>query len=149
MSRYWFVAAAAVLAWCAPAVAQAPLRMSVYAVAGDVEQYLMSPEGRERVAALMKDLNISGIFLEGRRGDSHVPPERMKPVRDFFLAKGFRVAGGIATVPGERWGTRQKGPYAWLSYQSAKTPRRNPNRRAAAGIGVSTAATCWWACCAR
>jgi hypothetical protein len=76
------------------------------------------------VAAALKDLNITGIFLEGRRGDSYVSPAQMKPVRDFFLAKGFRVAGGIATVPGHEFGTRQNGPYGWLNYQSEKTQRQ-------------------------
>jgi hypothetical protein len=124
MKAFWLgmVAAAFALGGCA--AAQEPLRMSVYATAGDVQQNLMTPEGRERVAAALKDLNITGIFLEGRRGDSYVSPEQMKPVRDFFLARGFRVSGGIATVPGREWGTRQNGPYGWLNYQSAKTQRQ-------------------------
>lgn len=124
MKRHWFCFAALALALCAPAAAQTPLRMSVYATAGDVMHSLSTPEGREKVAAALKDLNITGIFLEGRRGDNYVSPVQMKPVRDFFLAKGFRVAGGIATVPDREFGTRQNGPYGWLNYQSAKTQRQ-------------------------
>lgn len=123
MKRQWLYLVSIAMALCATAFAQAPLRMSVYATAGDVLHSLATPDGREQVAAKLKELNITGIFLEGRRGDSHVTPEQMKPIRDFFVAKGFRVAGGIATVPGREWGTRQNGPYGWLNYQSAKTQR--------------------------
>jgi hypothetical protein len=114
MKAFWLgmVAAAFALGGCA--AAQEPLRMSVYATAGDVQQNLMTPEGRERVAAALKDLNITGIFLEGRRGDSYVSPEQMKPVRDFFLARGFRVSVASLRARGREWGHGIHGPYGWL-----------------------------------
>lgn len=175
MQRHWLSPFLLALAACAPAAAQTPLRMSVYATAGDVTHSLSTPEGRGQVAAALKNLNITGIFLEGRRGDSYVSPAQMKPVHDFFRAQGFRVAGGIATVPGKEFGTRQNGPYGWLNYQSAKTQRQlaeffretqasstrssltistapktlrpNPTRRAARAPGASTVEICWSACC--
>ncbi len=124
MKRHWFGWAVVLLACCATAAAQTPLRMSVYATADDVLHSLSTDERREQVAAKLTDLNITGIFLEGRRGDTYVSAAQMKPVRDFFRAKGFRVSGGIASVPGREWGTRQNGPYGWLNYQSARSQQQ-------------------------
>ncbi len=116
---------AILLTLIAPAIEAAakPLQMSVFAVAGDVKHYLSTPEGRQQAAATFHKLHITGIFLEGRRGDDYVSAAEMKPIRDFFVAHGFRVSGGIASVPGKTWGVRQNGPYGWLNYQAEKTQR--------------------------
>jgi hypothetical protein len=113
----WLIAAA-----CACA-AEPPLQMSVFAVADDVLKYLTTPGGRDQAAAVLRDLHITGIFLEGRRGDTHVPPETMRPIRDYFLAKGFRVSGGIATVPGRQFAVREDGKLGWINYQDPKSQR--------------------------
>lgn len=114
---------ALILSLAAPVPAAKPLQMSVYATAGGVRRYLSTPEGREEAARRFKKLHITGIFLEGRRGGEYVPPDQLRSNRDFFHAQGFRVLGGIATVPGKQWGVRQKGPYSWLNFQDEKTQR--------------------------
>ncbi|MBI4584953.1 MAG: hypothetical protein HY717_13150 [Planctomycetes bacterium] len=101
----------------------APLQISVYATAGDVQRHLATPEDREIVARILQPLRISRLFLEGRRGDEHVAPELLRIVRDFFAARGLRCAGGIATVPGRNFGARQSGGLSWLNWESAKTQR--------------------------
>ena len=87
--------------------ANEPLRVSVYATAGDVLRHLTSAEHRGKVIAALKPLQVSRVFLEGRRGDEYVPPSTMVEVRDFLAAQGIRSAGGIATVPGGSFGVRQ------------------------------------------
>ena len=105
----------------AAAAGHAELRVSVYATAGGIHRYLSTPEGRGRAEAALKRLSVSRIFLEGRRGDEYVPPDKLREVRDFFTARGFAVAGGIATVPGKTFGVRQNGGLGWLNWQNQKT----------------------------
>lgn len=95
--------------------------VSVYATAGDVLQHLATAEQRARTAAVLAPLRVDRLFLEGRRGDEYVPPDLLREVRDDFQARGVRCAGGIATVPGSRFGTRQDSALGWLNWQSAKT----------------------------
>ncbi len=109
------------MALCGLAVSAEPLRVSVYATAGDVVRYLKTEEGRTKTAAAMKGLGISRIFLEGRRGDEYVDPATLKEVRDWMTGHGFAVAGGIATVPGKSFGVKQNEGLSWLNWQSAKT----------------------------
>lgn len=52
------------------AMAAEPLRVSVYATAGDTGRYLSSEDGRVKAAAAMKRLGVSRVILEGRRGMS-------------------------------------------------------------------------------
>ena len=113
--------------------AEAPLKLSVYATAGDVLRYLAPPEQRLKVPAVLQALTISRVFLEGRRGDEHVPPTTLREVRDFLESRGFRGAGGIATVPGEHFGARQNGGLGWLNWESEQT------RRDVAGFFTETA----------
>jgi hypothetical protein len=120
-----------VFAFCLPALllgrpvlaAQEVLRLSVYATAGDVGQHLVTPEGREKVVRVLEPLPVGRLFLEGRRGDEHVAPGQLREVRDFFGARGISCAGGIATVPGSTFGTRQNGGLGWLNWESDQTRR--------------------------
>lgn len=99
----------------------APVQISVYATAGDVQRHLATPADREKVARLLEPLRVSRVFLEGRRGDEYVPPELLRAVRDFFAPRGVACAGGIATVPGRTFGVRQTGGLSWLNWEDAKT----------------------------
>ncbi|MBI2924267.1 MAG: hypothetical protein HYY24_01020 [Verrucomicrobia bacterium] len=99
------------------------LGLSVYATAGDVERHLATPAGRDKALAILQGLKISRLFLEGRRGDEYVSPARLAEVRDFFAAQGIAASGGIATVPGSQFGTRQNAPLGWLNWESEKTRR--------------------------
>ena len=100
-----------------------PLRLSVYATAGDVQHYLARAEGRERVLPVLQRMQVTRIFLEGRRGDEYVPPRTLVAARDFFAAHGIHASGGIATVPGSGFGTSQNGGLGWLNWESDKTRR--------------------------
>jgi len=107
---------------CACSVAASErLRISVYCTAGEVQQILATPDGKERVLRAIKPLAVSRLFLEGRRGDEYVPPEQLRELRDFFAAKGIPCSGGIATVPGATFGVRQTGGLDWLNWESPKT----------------------------
>ena len=104
-------------------VAAAPdeLRVSVYCTASEVQQILATPDGKERVLRALQPLKVSRLFLEGRRGDEYVPPAQLRELRDFFAVKGIQCSGGIATVPGEKFGVRQTGGLDWLNWESPKT----------------------------
>jgi hypothetical protein len=97
------------------------LRLSVYATAGDIQRHLASPAGRQKVEAALRRLRVTRLFLEGRRGDEYVPPALLRELREHFGRQGIETAGGIATVPGARFGERQVGPLGWLNWESAKT----------------------------
>jgi len=114
------VSAAFLLFW-APPVAEPGLKFSVYATAGDVSRYLVDTAQRDRAEAAMRRLKISRIFLEGRRGDEYVAPEQLRMLRQYFEGRGMEVTGGIATVPGKVFGTRQNEKLGWLNWESATT----------------------------
>ena len=101
--------------------AASDLQISVYCTAGEVQQILATPDGKERVLRAIRPLKVSRLFLEGRRGDEYVPPAQLRELRDFFANKGIQCSGGIATVPGEKFGVRQTGGLAWLNWESPKT----------------------------
>jgi hypothetical protein len=82
---------------------------------------MAAPEGRQRVLRTIQPLEVSRLFLEGRRGDSYVSPSQLREIRDFFTAHGIHCSGGIATVPGANFGTRQTGGLDWLNWESPKT----------------------------
>lgn len=105
------------------APAPQPLIVSVYATATDVLQHLAPTGVRAGTLARLRDLQVTRVFLEGRRGDEYVPPATLAAVRDFLAASGIRTAGGIATVPGADFGTRQDGPLGWLNWEAPRTRR--------------------------
>ncbi len=117
MRGLWLLCASMV---CAHA-AEPALRISVYATAGGIQKYLAAPEGRQRVESALRRLRVSRIFLEGRRGDEYVPPALLRELRQYFGERGIETTGGIATVPGQRFGTRQVGALGWLNWESART----------------------------
>lgn len=101
----------------------APLAISVYATAGDVVQHLASDEARRRVVDRLRALRVTRVFLEGRRGDEYVNPQQLAQVRADLEGLGLKCSGGIATVPGQSFGTRQVGDLGWLNWESEKTRR--------------------------
>ncbi|MBL9128221.1 MAG: hypothetical protein JNL97_11260, partial [Verrucomicrobiales bacterium] len=96
-------------------------RIGVYATAGDILHHLATPADRERTMSKLLRLDVSRVFLEGRRGDEYVAPGVLAEVRDFFRARNVETTGGIATVPGNAFGTRQVGPLGWLNWESPRT----------------------------
>lgn len=99
------------------------LRLSIYATAGDVLRFLATPEQRSNTLNRLRPLPVSRIFLEGRRGDTYVPPNVLVQVRDALEAEGIHCSGGIATVPGQHFGIRQNGGLSWLNWEAEKTRR--------------------------
>jgi hypothetical protein len=99
----------------------ADVRISVYVTAGDVQRYLAPSGGPERVESALRALGVTRIFLEGRRGDEYVAPPLLWSLREYFEQRGIDTAGGIATVPGEHFATRQEGGLSWLNWENAKT----------------------------
>lgn len=99
------------------------LGVSVYATADDVVQHLAPAERREVALARLRQLQVSRVFLEGRRGDEHVPPATLEAVRDWLAGAGIRSSGGIATVPGTRFGVRQNEGLGWLNWEAPGTRR--------------------------
>jgi hypothetical protein len=99
----------------------APLRLSVYATAGTILTHLATPEQRQEALQRLAPLQVSRLFLEGRRGDEYVPPATLTTVRDFFEEHGIACSGGIATVPGSKFGVRQNGGLGWLNWQNPQT----------------------------
>jgi hypothetical protein len=114
-----FIFAAAV----SPADADEALALSVYATAGDVLHHLRTPDARAQATRVLRSLHVSRIFLEGRRGDEYVPAEALREIRAALGEAGFACSGGIATVPGSAFGTRQQGGLGWLNWESEKTQR--------------------------
>lgn len=101
--------------------AAAPLRISVYATASDVSRHLVQSPERDRVVEVLRTLRVSRVFLEGRRGDEYVSAQQLGQVRQFLTSKGIHSSGGIATVPGKDFGTRQTGTLTWLNWESPAT----------------------------
>ena len=112
-----------VFATCAAALAaDAPrLNVSVFATAPDVMKYLSTAAQRATASERLKRLGVSRVFLQGRLKDDYIPPERMRVVRDDMIARGFRVAGGLDFLPGERYGVKQTGKLSWMNYEDRKT----------------------------
>lgn len=97
------------------------LKISVYATAGGIQHLMTAPESRQKAVDAMKRLGVSRVVLEGRRGDEYVSPKQMAEVRDAVGLLGLRTSGGIATVPGKNFGTRQNGVLSWLNWESDAT----------------------------
>lgn len=98
-----------------------PLRIGVYCTAGDVLRHLAREELRQEVLDRLRPLKVSRLFLEGRRGDEFVSTNLLDEVHRFFEQHGVECSGGIATVPGANFGTRQNSALGWLNWESAKT----------------------------
>lgn len=123
MHRICLTGFALALGLAAARAASAPLTTSVYATAGDVQTHLATAQGRAQVLPVLEQLKVSRLFLEGRRGDEYVPPNTLADVRGFFEVRGIRAAGGIATVPGSRFGVRQEGGLNWVNWEAEQTRR--------------------------
>ncbi len=96
------------------------LKLSVYITAQTVQSLL---DDSQDAAALVRDYGITKVYLEVYRGGVVVSQGHLEKVRDYFLAHGLEVAGGMATVPGGDFGVRQVGRLKWFNWQNEKTQR--------------------------
>ena len=118
----WSFLCIVLLSMLASASAQ-PLRISVFAAAGEVNKYMLTPEGREKAAAIFNSFKVSKIFLEGRTGDQYVPPAVLREIRDDFRKRGFLVSGGVMYSAGKNWAVKTSARGGWLNFQAEKTQR--------------------------
>ncbi len=99
----------------------ADLRFSIYITAHSVNALPADQEGRQQAVDRLRELGVDRVILESYRSGLVVPVEKLRQARDFFQAQGFRVMGGIATVPGKDFGVRQNEKLDWLNWQNPKT----------------------------
>jgi len=99
------------------------LRFSIYITAHAVDRILSTEEGRREAVSLMRCNGITKVYLEVYRGGLVVNPQLLDLNAKYFKDNGFDVVGGIATVPGEKFGVRQEGPLGWFNWQNEKTQK--------------------------
>jgi len=97
------------------------LRLGVYFTSDSVHKMASDPEARTKALAIFKPLHISHVFIEIYRSGDIVDRTTLESVRDFFQSNGFKVTGGIATVPGGDVGVHEEGPLGWFNWQNPKT----------------------------
>ncbi|MDZ4858314.1 MAG: hypothetical protein SGI88_04970 [Candidatus Hydrogenedentes bacterium] len=115
-----FTVMAALITASIPAIAQAPLRWSVYATNSSVEKLGADAETLKKAPDLLRGFGITKVYLEFFRG-TPVANDKIKIVIDALTTAGFEVAGGIATLPGEGYGVREDAPLGWFNWQNPKT----------------------------
>ena len=125
----------AIIRWCVaaglmmvlnPAARPAgdPLKISVYAPADTVNRYMSTPEARQDVVSVLKRFRVSKIYVEGNRGDTYVPVDLLRTVRDDLASKGIETSGGVGPLPGKTFGvpvTSQR--HRWLDYRAERSQR--------------------------
>lgn len=98
-----------------------PCEIQVYTMASQVNQYLSTSEGRQKVLAELKRLGINKIYLEAVRSGHRAKTEAMVETRDFFRQQGLQVAAGVATVPGPEFGTASDRFEYAMNYETPET----------------------------
>ena len=69
--------------------------LSVYMTGGDIESVFSEPGRAEReLACLQKHLAVTKVYVEFFRGEC-TDRALLLPARDFFKARGLRVATGL------------------------------------------------------
>jgi len=97
------------------------LRFGTYVTVDAVETCLNDEAGRREALSIINSLGITKIYLETYRSGKVANENLLKTVRDFFVRNKIDVVGGIATVPGEKFGVRQEGQLSWFNFQAPKT----------------------------
>ncbi len=108
--------------WRSPLLAaDEPLKISVYATAESVSNYLGTAEARKATIAVLKSYRVSKVYVEGNRIDSWVTVDMLRAVRDDLVANGIEASGGVGPLPGKTFGVHVSGHEFWLDYGAAKT----------------------------
>ena len=97
------------------------LRLSTYITAQAVKNELSDEDGLREAVSVLRSFGITKAYIEVYRGGLVVEPDLLKTVRDHFQANGIDVTGGIATVPGKKFGVRQEAQLGWFNWQAKKT----------------------------
>jgi hypothetical protein len=97
------------------------LRLSTYITAHSVQGLLSTEAGKREAVSLLRANGITKVYLEVYRSGLVVKPELLREVSDYLKKQGFSIVGGIATVPGEKFGMAQEGKLGWFNWQNEKT----------------------------
>lgn len=98
----------------------ASLRFTTYCTVDTARNWL-DPAPREAAVGLLRELDIDGVIVEVNRGGTALTEDEARTLKDYFAAAGFRVTGGIATVPGGNWGVPANEGLAWMNFQNPGT----------------------------
>ncbi len=107
--------------WAAMSAEAMALQFEVYATSNQVDSLLGTEEKRVEVLKKLREFRIGKVYLETVRGGHFPDWDNLRATRDFLRANGIRVAGGIATVPGEGFGVGSSGSRYALNYEAPET----------------------------
>jgi hypothetical protein len=99
---------------------QPALRLTAYCTVDSARAWLDGTV-REQAAVALEQAGITGVVIEVNRGGTALAEEEARLLHDYFAGRGFRVTGGMATVPGGDWGVAANEGLAWMNFQNPKT----------------------------
>lgn len=94
-----------------------------YATSHTVSELAKDEALREKAIETIRRMGITTLYLEIYRSGHVVPTDELIAVRDWLLANGVSVIGGIATTPGGDVGVEQNEGLTWYNWQNPKTQR--------------------------
>jgi hypothetical protein len=98
------------------------LSLSTYVTVETCHKMATDPAVQAESLAALEAMGITKIYFETSRGGPALPQEEMQFLRDFYTARGFAVAAGLATHPSqEGFGVRANEGLAWFNYQAPAT----------------------------
>lgn len=98
------------------------LSLSTYVTVETSHKMATDPAVQAEALAALETNGITKIYFETARGGPALPREELITLRDFYTAKGYAVAAGLATHPSQPgFGTRADRGLIWFNYQSPAT----------------------------
>lgn len=98
------------------------LSLSTYVTVETSHKMATDPAVQVEALAALEANGISKVYFETARGGPALPREELITLRDFYTAKGYAVAAGLATHPSQPgFGTRADRGLIWFNYQSPAT----------------------------
>ncbi|MEW6203400.1 MAG: hypothetical protein AB1546_15580, partial [bacterium] len=105
---------------------QDALRINVFVVASNVSS--ITEEGWLEAARLMKNLGVTGVYLDVYRGGVFPSKEALEKARDILRGQGLEVWAGITTTKGEGFGVADPFSAYWLCYNEPATQKAMEER---------------------
>ena len=78
-------------------------KTAIYVTVRDIQWIAGHPEFEEELAFLEKHIHLDKVYLETYRGQHLIERENILKVKEFFINKGIKVAGGITTDLSSGW----------------------------------------------
>ncbi|MBN1349866.1 hypothetical protein JXJ21_10685 [candidate division KSB1 bacterium] len=97
------------------------LRLSAYITVHAVQGCFSDADSRREAVSVLRSFGITKTYLETYRSGDVADAAVLEAARDFLIANGFKVAGGIASTPGKDFGVRQNTKLGWYNYEHPKT----------------------------